>query len=112
MQFVHHSLYRVLQFNALCIIYCFLNLFCVTALQKDKGTPVPDRRSCQNKALRISTLLLIYLRQFLADSTEQKTDLSGQVQVGPSGKRCDSLPFPAYSFPWVVWEDWDGSVRK
>jgi hypothetical protein len=51
--------------------------------------------------------------QFLADSTEQKANPSGQVLPGPSEKkRCDSLPFSAYSFPWVVWQDWDGNVKE
>ena len=73
--------------------YYFLNLFCVTNLQKDKGTTVPDRRSCRNKAIRISTLLSIYLREFSADSTEQKANLSGQVQPGPSGKKMRLITF-------------------
>jgi hypothetical protein len=93
MQFVHHSLYRVLQYNALCIIYYFLNLFCVTGLQKKKGAPVYGRRSCRNQALYPSTLPPIYLRQFLVDSTEQKTNLSGQVQVAPSGKKMRLITF-------------------
>ncbi len=67
--------------------YYFLNLFCVTDLQKDMGTTVPYRRSCQNKALYISTLLPIDLMQFLADSTEQKANPSGQVLPGPSEKK-------------------------
>jgi hypothetical protein len=91
----------------------FLNLFCVTGLQMYLGTTLAHRRSCQNKALYISTLLPIDLMQFLADSTEQKANPSGQVLPGPSEKkRCDSLPFSAYFFPWVVWEDWDGNVKK
>jgi hypothetical protein len=74
----------------------FLNLFCVTGLQMYLGTTLAHRRSCQNKALYISTLLPIDLMQFLADSTEQKANPSGQVLPGPSEKkRCDSLPFSA-----------------
>ena len=67
--------------------YYFLNLFCVAESHKDtgtfadsykdKGTTQPDRRSCQNEALYLSTLLPIYLRQFLPDPTEQKANLSG-----------------------------------
>ena len=67
--------------------YYFLNLFCVTGLQKYLGTALAHRRSCQNKALYISTLLPIDLMQFLADSTEQKANPSGQVLPGPSEKR-------------------------
>jgi hypothetical protein len=73
--------------------YYFLNLFCVTGLQKNKGTTVHDRRSCQNKARYISTLLPIDLMQFLADSTEQKASSSGQVLPGPSGKKMRLITF-------------------
>jgi hypothetical protein len=76
--------------------YYFLNFFCVAEYQKDtgtfadsykdKGTTLPDRRSYPNKALYLSTLLPIYLRQFLPDSSEQKANLSEQVQPGPPKK--------------------------
>ena len=83
--------------------YYFLNLFCVAESQKDtgtfadsykdKGTTLPDRRSYPNKAVYLSTLLPIYLRQFLPDSTEQKANLSGQVLPGPSGKKMRLITF-------------------
>ena len=83
--------------------YYFLNLFCVAESQKDtrtfadsykdKGTTLPDRRSYPNKALYLSTLLPIYLRQFLPDSTEQKASSSGQVLPGPSGKKMRLITF-------------------
>jgi len=83
--------------------YYFLNLFCVAESQKDtgtfadsykdKGTTLPDRRSYPNKAVYLSTLLPIYLRQFLPDSTEQKANLSEQVQPGPSGKKMRLITF-------------------
>ena len=73
--------------------YYFLNLFCVTGLQKDMGTTLAHRRSYPNKALYLSTLFPIYLRQFLPDSTEQKANLSEQVQPGPSGKKMRLITF-------------------
>jgi hypothetical protein len=71
----------------------FLNLFCVTGLQMYLGTTLAHRRSCQNKALYISTLLPIDLMQFLADSTEQKASSSGQVLPVPSGKKMRLITF-------------------
>jgi hypothetical protein len=87
--------------------YYFLNLFCVTDLQKDMGTTVPYRRSCQNKALYISTLLPIDLMQFLADSTEQKANPSGQVLPGPSEKKNDATH---YLFQLTSFLGWFGRI--
>jgi|694.fasta_scaffold138114_2 hypothetical protein len=92
--------------------YYFLNLFCVAESQKDtgtfadsykdKGTTLPDRRSCPNEALYLSTLLPIYLRQFLPDSTEQKASSSGQVQPSRIWKK-DATHYLFQLSPFLGW---------